>query len=408
MVFELVPDLVRTNQMLQNTEFSNGGGGHIIGESSNDKFLISNGDARHSEQSEESKSDRSFRIRQDDKENVPQDDITLDNIISVENLLLAWQEFVKGKRHKRDVQEFSWRLMDNILTLHTDLANQKYQHGGYYHFKISDPKPRDIHKANVRDRLVHHALYRILYPYFDRTFIADSYSCRLGKGTHKALNRFRDFAYKVSRNHTRTCWVLKCDIRKFFANIDHDILLELLSKRIVDKNIFSLLENIISSFTTHSTCIPRNTSAVGLPLGNLTSQLLVNIYMDECDQYAKHILKAKYYIRYADDFVLFSDDRSKLENLIPQIRDFLKTRLYLELHPDKLFLRTVASGVDFLGWVHFQDHRVLRTASRNRMARRLREHPSEGTIGSYQGLLSHGNTYRLKEKYLSFPDIVSN
>ena len=166
-----------------------------------------------------------------------------EDIISVENLLAAWREFVRGKRKKRDVQEFQYKLMDNILALHRDLKYGhgvsifRYKHGGYKAFKISDPKPRDIHKASVRDRLLHHALYRKLYPFFDRTWIADSYSCRKGKGTHKAMKRFRQFAYKVSRNHTRTCWVLKCDIRKFFASIDHSILNDIVSRYIPDERI---------------------------------------------------------------------------------------------------------------------------------------------------------------------------
>ena len=117
------------------------------------------------------------------------------------------------------MQEFGRDLMRNVLALHRDLATDAYRHGGYHHFKIADPKPRDIHKASVRDRLVHHALYRQLYPFFDTTFITDSYSCRREKGTHRAMNRFREFAYQVSKNDTRTCWVLKCDIRKFFASI---------------------------------------------------------------------------------------------------------------------------------------------------------------------------------------------
>ena len=144
-----------------------------------------------------------------------------EDIISVDNLLEAWREFVKGKRGKKDVQDFSLHLADNIIALNRELTSKTYRHGGYKAFNISDPKPRSIHKANVRDRLLHHAIYRILYPFFDRVFIADSYSCRIGKGTHKALNRFRQFAFVVSKNNTRTCWVLKCDIKKFFANIDH-------------------------------------------------------------------------------------------------------------------------------------------------------------------------------------------
>lgn len=135
---------------------------------------------------------------------------TYEDIISVENLLEAWKEFVRGKRKRQDVQEFQYRLMDNILALHRDLKEKTYTHGPYHAFNISDPKPRNIHKATVRDRLLHHALYHKLYLFFDRTFIADSYSCRKGKGTHAAMDRFRAFAYKASRNHTRTCWVLKC------------------------------------------------------------------------------------------------------------------------------------------------------------------------------------------------------
>lgn len=302
---------------------------------------------------------------------------------------------MNGKRKKEDVQKFSLHLMDNILALHEDLRERKYKHGGYHAFNISDPKPRNIHKAIVRDRLLHHAIYRKLYPFFDRTFIADSYSCRKDKGTHKALNRFREFGRGVGMNNTKICWVLKCDIRKFFANIDHEVLLAILNRYIPDSHIIWLLENIIKSFSP------------GLPLGNLTSQLFVNIYMNEFDQFAKHKLKARYYIRYADDFVIFSQDRKWLENLIPEIKDFLKEKLKLELHPDKFFIKTLASGVDFLGWVHFPDHRVLRTATRNRMFRRIEQSSKPETINSYLGLLRHGNTGKLRRTLLESFHAVS-
>jgi retron-type reverse transcriptase len=124
------------------------------------------------------------------------------------------------------VEEFSLRFTDNIFSLHRELKNGSYKHGGYHAFNISDPKPRNIHKASVCDRLLHHAIYRASYPFFDRTFIADLYSCREGKGTHRAMKRFAFFARKAGRNNTRTVWVLKCDIRKFFASIDHGILKE--------------------------------------------------------------------------------------------------------------------------------------------------------------------------------------
>jgi retron-type reverse transcriptase len=315
---------------------------------------------------------------------------TYKDIISVENLLAAWREFVKGKRRKSDVQEFQYHLSDHIPRLYTDLADKMYYHGGYEAFNISDPKPRNIHKASVRDRLLHHALYRQLYPFFDRTFIADSYSCRDGKGTHRALDRFRAFAYKVSHNHTRTVWVLKCDIRKFFASIDHEVLFGILERYIADADILWLLRRVVESFSS-------TRPGVGLPLGNLTSQLLVNIYMNEFDQFVKHKLKVKYYIRYADDFVFLSEDKQLLERLLPQISHFLENKLKLTLHPNKVSITTFASGVDFLGWVHFSDHRVLRGATKRRMRRALGG-ASDATVQSYLGLLRHGNTFRLQEE----------
>lgn len=309
-------------------------------------------------------------------------------VISLENLLESWKEFLKGKRKRKDVQEFSLSLMDNIIQLHQDLANHTYNHSPYQAFRINDPKPRQIHKSLVRDRLLHHALHRMLYPFFDRTFVSDSFSCQIGRGTHKALKRFRVFGYKVSKNNTKTCWVLKCDIRKFFENIDHEILLEILNKYIPDKNIIWLLERIVFSFSS--------APGRGLPLGNLTSQLFVNIYMNVFDQFIKHNLKAKYYIRYADDFVVFSRDKSWLEELLPKIADFLEERLKLNLHPDKIFIKTLASGVDFLGWVHFPNHRVLRTTTRRRMMKRIKTKNKPETMNSYLGLLKHGNTNKIK------------
>lgn len=281
--------------------------------------------------------------------------------------------------------------MDNVLALHRDLKQKTYTHGAYHAFNISDPKPRNIHKAMVRDRLLHHAIYRKLYPFFDKTFIADSYSCRVGKGTHKATNRFRSFGYKVSKNHTRTVWILKCDIRKFFASVDQKILTQLVTRYISDSDIDWLIGQIIGSFNS-------GTYGKGLPLGNLTSQLLVNVYMNEFDQYAKHKLKAKYYVRYADDFVFLSHDKEWLISLLPRIARFLESQLALSLHPDKVYIKTLAVGVDFLGWIHFPDHRVLRTTAKRKMFREIlskKEKPE--TVQSYLGLLRHGNTEKLKQ-----------
>src|SRR3989344_5562433 len=328
-------------------------------------------------------------------------DIAYEHIISLENLLEAWREFAKGKRERKDVQQFELRLMSNVLSLHNDLSARTYAHSPYEAFNISDPKPRNIHKARVRDRLLHHALYRQLYPFFDKTFIAGSYSCRKGKGSHKAIGHFQSAAYQVSLNHTRTVWVLKCDIRKFFASIDQAVLMDILLSRIPDKDILWLIRRVVESFQSTA-------PGKGLPLGNLMSQLFVNIYMNEFDQFAKHQLKARRYIRYADDFVFLSADKKQLETVLPHVRQFLRNELRLSLHPDKVSISTVASGVDFLGWVHFPNHRVLRATTKRRMFRTIEQRAGkEETVQSYLGLLSHVNTRKLQQEVMALREVYS-
>ncbi len=321
---------------------------------------------------------------------------TYENIISLNNLFTAWEEFLKGKRKRKDVIEFSLNLSENIYNLHSELKNKSYVHSTYESFNIRDPKPRNIHKASVRDRLLHHVIYRVLYPYFDNKFISDSYSCRLRKGTHKAMDRFRKFSYEVSKNNTKQCWVLKCDIRKFFASIDHDTLMNILKKHIKDENILWLLNEIISSF--HVNPIGLSYGVTGLPLGNLTSQLLVNVYMNEFDQYMKQGLRVKYYIRYADDFVILSQEKQELINLLQYIVVKLE-ELKLVLHPSKVSIKTLNSGIDFLGWIHFPNHRVLRTSTKRRMFKKLAEdNYQKETLQSYLGLLKHGDTWNIRNK----------
>lgn len=313
------------------------------------------------------------------------------NIISIENLLKTWERFLRGKRSKKDVIRFQSQLAENIAELHHMLTDRTYEHGGYTAFNVSDPKPRNIHKALVRDRVLHHLIYKELYPYFEDRFIYDSYSCRKWKGTHKALDRFTYFAGKVSKNNTRTCYVLKCDIRKFFASIDQTILLQILKRHIEDTEILWLIQRVVSSFHTTQ-------EGIGLPLGNLTSQLLVNVYMHEFDMYIKQGLKVKYYIRYADDFTVLSDDKNYLEMILSKIEEFLNEKLRLKLHEDKVYIKTYASGVDFLGWVHFPKHRILRTTTKRKVLRKMKGYPKPETASSYRGLLGHGNTYRIKKR----------
>ena len=314
---------------------------------------------------------------------------TYDNITSIENLLTAWWRFRRGKSKRSSVRAFELCLGDNLARLHQVLKDKTYAHGSYARFNVADPKPRVIHNASVFDKVVHRLIYDSLYWHFHFRFIHDSYSCRNNKGPYLATERFKSFAGKVSRNHTRTAWVLKCDIRKFFASINHITLKQILARHISDPDFLWLIGQVIDSFSSTSL-------GTGLPLGNLTSQLFGNVYMHEFDQFVKQELRFKYYIRYADDFVFLSHSKSELDNMLPKLADFLNNRLKLSLHPNKVHITTYASGVDFLGWVHFPHHRTLRTSTKKRAEQNLKWYPTPETANSYRGLLSHGNTFKIK------------
>ncbi|MFO0704577.1 MAG: hypothetical protein U0517_01200 [Candidatus Andersenbacteria bacterium] len=173
-------------------------------------------------------------------------------ITSLENLFAAWDEFKSGKLSKVDVQRFEWQLEPELFKLHRELRSGRYRHGPYYSFALRDPKPRAIHKATVRDRIVHHAVFAVLNPLFEPSFYWGSFSCRVGKGTHRGVLALEGILRRVSRNYTRPCFVLKCDIKKFFASINHQILRSLLDKKVKDDRTRRLLQLLIDSFTTHT------------------------------------------------------------------------------------------------------------------------------------------------------------
>ena len=307
-----------------------------------------------------------------------------EKIISWDNLFDAWTEFRRDKNNRLDVAEFEVNLEDHIFELHDDLKNDTYRHGGYVSFFVNDPKRRHIHKASVRDRLLHHAVHRVIEPGWNKVFIFDSWSSRQTKGTHRAVKRLENLGRKLSRNHTLTLWILKLDIRKFFDSISPDILLEILKKRTPDAPLLVLLTKIIASF------------APGLPLGNLTSQLFANIYLDKLDQFVKHNLKISGYIRYADDFILIHPDRALLINYLDKITIFLRERLRLIIHPKKIVFKTYAGGIDYLGYVCFPHHRVLRTKTKRRMFDRI----SRKNFASHNGVLRHCRSVSLRDKLL--------
>lgn len=311
-----------------------------------------------------------------------------EEIITFQNILEAWENFKKGKTKRKDVNDFEIKILENLHSLYTDLKNKTYKHSNYEKFEIVEVKKREIHKATVRDRIVHQLIYSHLYSYFDQKFIYDSYSCRQNKGTHKALLRYEKFFRKSTRNFTKQTWVLKFDIKKCFEDVNQSILLKILEKQIEDKDILELCKKVIFSFDNDKNCVGGG----GLPLGNLTSQLFINVYLNELDRFCKHILKIKYYIRYADDVVIFYNDFDSLQIILHKINTFLQVNLKLTMH--KVSINTVYHGVDFLGFKHFKYFRTLRKVTERKMFKNL----SKENVSSYLGMLEWGSCYNLKTK----------
>jgi len=308
-----------------------------------------------------------------------------EQICSIENVYAAWAKFSFGKRAKADVMAFEFRLEDHLFALRDDLLSGTYRHDPYKPFTVHDPKRRQIHKAIVKDRVVHQAIVNVIEPLFETRFIYDSYSCRVGKGTHAAVNRLRTFLRRVSRNNTQTVYALKCDVRKFFASVNQRTLLSLLERRVAEDQTMELLRTVIGSFSV--------SEGRGIPLGNLTSQLFANVYLHELDRYLKNVLREKNYLRYCDDFMIISESREHLSGLIKQIDEFLNQTLSITLHPKKVFIRTWAQGIDFVGYVLFPHATVIRLQTARRMLKRV----NEDDMTSYLGVCSHADAFELEQ-----------
>lgn len=326
------------------------------------------------------------------------------NLITLENLFSAWYGFKKGKQNKMDVMIFERNLEDNIFELYRELSTKTYKHQGYQTFHIHDPKFRIINKAGVRDRVVHHLIFKYLEPIFQPTFIKQSYSCQVGKGIHQSMQDVRIALYYASKKYLCKVWSLKMDIKKFFDSVDHEILFRLIKKKVFDDDILWLIEEIIGSFS-----VPDKIGK-GLPIGNLTSQIFANIYLSELDYFAKNNLKEKYYFRYADDFIFLNTNREYLEKLEIKMCQFATDNLNLTVHPNKIIYRKLNQGIDWLGYVLLPYHSVLRTATRKRMFKKIKRKVKiyncgllsaeklNNSVQSYMGILQHCNGYKIEQK----------
>lgn len=326
-------------------------------------------------------------------------------LCSPENLFLAYQKARKGKTTKEYVIEFEENLLENLAQLRNELLFHSYRPKPLKTFIIRDPKVRKISKSHFRDRIIHHAVCNIIEPYFERHFIYDSYANRKRKGTLKAIKRFNDFSRKVSRNHTQRAYALKADIKQYFETVDHKTLKTIIQTEIKDKRVLWLISVILSNYES-------KISNQGMPLGNLTSQFFANVFLNELDQFVKHQLRVKYYVRYVDDFVLFHNSKEVLAEQTAQIDSFLKENLKLKLHPEKSKIIPLYRGVEFLGLKIFPHHKILRRKNLRRFQRKLQaltddynHHETDyDTIYNFlEGWLAHTkntNTYKLRRKII--------
>ncbi len=336
-------------------------------------------------------------------------------IVDFENILLAAKQAQKGKRFRENVLAFNYNLEGELTKLQQELINKTYQPGTYRTFYIKEPKSRMISAAPYRDRVVHHALCNIIVPIIEPTFIGDSYANRVGFGTHRALHRFIQFT-RCSR------YVLQCDIQKYFPSIDHEILKNLLRQKIKCSDTLWLIDTIIDNSNEQLAAIEYFESddlltplqrRRGLPIGNLTSQFFANVYLNNFDHFVKEQLKVRKYLRYVDDFALFSDDWGFLVEARLAIEEYLD-KLRLKIHPVKSQLFQTNHGANFVGFRILPDHIRVRTENLRRARRRLRKMQNDyihgkispekvsQSIQSWFAHLEYGDTWQLRQQIFAF------
>lgn len=254
-------------------------------------------------------------------------------ICSFDALFKAYKKAKSGTRKTEEACRFFYRLEPELLLLQQELQQQNYQPGPYRYFEVNDPKRRTIAVAPFRDRVVHHAVVAALEPIFERCFIVDSYATRKGKGTHAAV-------FQAQRCLRQTGWYLKADIHKYFDSVNQETLLDLIARKVKDPDLLRLIGLIIRN---------GGRDGLGLPIGNLTSQFFANVYLNHFDYFVKETLRVRRYVRYMDDFVLFSTGKEALKAWLPAVEDFLGSELRLRLKPEELRLHPAAHGLPFLG-----------------------------------------------------------
>jgi len=325
-------------------------------------------------------------------------------LISFDNLYAAYLKARKGKAQSKEVADFSLNLERRLLRLQWQLQQGTYQPGDYQFFTLYERKPRLIAAAPFVDRVVHHALLNVIEPVIDKQFIYDSYACRKYKGVHAAVDRYQGWAKQYR-------YALKMDISRYFPSIDHQQLQAKLRRKIKDKSVLHLMEQIITG--TPAPCgEPLYGRRCGLPIGNLTSQFFANLYLDAMDHYLKEVCGIKSYLRYVDDFIILSNDKSQLHEYQQQIEVFLAGE-YLRLHPRKANIFRTDKGVDVFGYRIFPDFRQLRNDNGHRFARKLKAMSlayNEGrcefsdinpSVQSWIGHARHGNTWGLRKQIFS-------
>lgn len=327
-------------------------------------------------------------------------------VFSFEEVYYAYRRARKSRRFKSCILLFEKNLEHNLGVITYELSNGRYVHGAYTEFVVHDSKKRIIRAALFKDRIVHHVLCARIEKEFEKRFIYDSYVCRVGKGTHCAVRRLRKFLYSCSSHCTQPTYVLKIDISKYFKSIDHEILLSLISRVITNPVLLDIIRIIIDS--SYDGVI--NGRKKGIPIGNLTSQLFANIYLNELDHFVKEKLHCVYYIRYMDDIIVCSSYKEDLRLLYTSMYLFISDTLLLSIHPHKVFIAPYTFGVPFLGYVLFPHYTRLRSSTVKRCTKRMNKYYkwfSKGILSeeyihssymSWLGYTKHANAHKLVER----------